>query len=911
MRRFLLWSGKHPLTVIILITAFSLVAIRGLFLLSVDTSTEGMILSGSPEHAAYLESTERFGTDNITIVYVRDKDLFTPDKIASLEELVYSLEEIKGVVRAESLFSATNFRNSGGFLEVSPLIDWLPETREEAIEIRDNALANPILDGNLITGDGKGIAINLYVHEEGEDSDFNVEFSRTVDRVIEEKAGMFDSAFQLGLSYTRRLISENIVSDQIKLVPLSILVLLLVLTVTMRSASGAVLPLITAGASVIWTAGFMGYAGIPINLLTVIVPSLIVVIGSTEDIHILSEYIEGVREGMERVPAISYMAGKVGTAVLLTSMTTFIGFLSITLNKITMLEQFGLTAAFGLFVNPLITCMVAPVYLRYFGAKNPPGRRRESEALLDRWITGMGEEVLRVIRSHKKLVLFILLGGGAALGAFVLDVKVDNDLLGYFRESSGIRQRSLAMHRELSGPQAFYLRITAGYEDAFKEPGRLAALHGIQRFIKDKGEFDHSVSLADHVALIRREMQGDGCFITPEDPGIIPQYLMLLHRDDISRLVSSDYSEANIIVRHNLSSSHELTAALNELDAYLQSHLDPHLKYAFTGQNILLNNAADTMAAAQAKSLSLLLAVIFLIMSILFVNIKAGLLALVPNAFPIVVNFGLMGLLGVPLNTGTAMVAAIAIGIAVDDTIHFMSRYHKEMRTLQNQDEAMVVSVRSEIKPVVSTSVALALGFAVLGFSGFMPVVMFGCLSALVMLLAMVGDLFITPILLSSTQLITLWEVITLRLGKEVLTTSKLFQGLKAWQIKKIVLLGRMLDAKAGEYAVREGDHGTSMYIVLQGELSVFGKNAHNGEEIHYARLGPGEVFGEVCLVEPGSRTANVRAEQDSKVIEIDWDGLKRIRRIYPWLSSKLFLNLSRIIGKRLADADQLICRLR
>jgi len=911
MRRFLIWSGNHPVTVIILLTVLTAIAARGLFLLSLDTSTEGMILSGSPEHKAYLDSTKRFGTDNITIVYVRDHDLFTPAKIAALEELVFSLEEIEGVVRVESLFSAINFHNAGGFLEANPLIDWLPETAAEAAEIRGNALTNPILAGNLITEDGKGVAINLYVQEDGEDSGFNVAFSHAVDRVLKEKAGMFDTAFQLGLSYTRRLISENIVSDQIKLVPLSIAVLLLVLTVTMRSASGAALPLITAGTSVIWTAGFMGYAGIPVNLLTVIVPSLIVVIGSTEDIHILSEYIEGVREGEDRMSAIRYMAGKVGTAVLLTSMTTFIGFLSITLNEITILEQFGLVAAFGLFVNPLITCMAAPVYLRFFGSQKPPGRRRESQALMDVWITGLGERVIHTIRTHKGLVLAILLGGGAVLGMFVFQVKVDNDLLGYFRESSGIRQRSQALHEELSGPQAFYLRISAGYENAFKEPERLASLHEIQRFIRETGKFDHSVSLADHIALIHREMQGDGRFITPDDPAIIPQYLLLLHRDDISRLVSGDFSEANIVIRHNLSSSHSLSAALDELDAYLARNLDKHIEYQFTGQNILLNNAADTMAEAQAKSLSLLLVVIFLIMTTLFVNIKAGLLALVPNAFPIVVNFGIMGLLGVPLNTGTAMVAAIAIGIAVDDTIHFMTRYHKEMRGLQNQDEAMVVSVRSEIKPVVCTSVALALGFAVLGFSGFMPVVMFGYLSAVVMLLAMVGDLFITPILLSSTQLITLWEVITLRLGKEVLTTSKLFQGLKGWQIKKIVLLGRMLDTRAGEYAIREGEHGDSMFIVIQGELSVFGRNAENGEEIYYTHLGPGDVFGEVCLVEPGPRTANVRAEEDAKVIEIDWDGLKRIRRIYPWLSSKLFLNLSRIIGKRLADADQLICKLR
>lgn len=257
------------------------------------------------------------------------------------------------------------------------------------------------------------------------------------------------------------------------------------------------------------------------------------------------------------------------------------------------------------------------------------------------------------------------------------------------------------------------------------------------------------------------------------------------------------------------------------------------------------------------------------------------------------------------------MVAAIAVGIAVDDTIHIMSRYHKEMRKLQDQRAAMIVSIRSEIKPVVCTSISLALGFSMLGFSGFMPVVMFGYLSAVVMILALIGDLFITPILLSTKQLITLWEIIALRLGKEVLTRSRLFEGLRPWQIKKIILLGRMLEKSPGEIVLIEGEMGHSMFIVIQGAVSVFGKDVVSGETILYSTIGPGEVFGEVCLVEPGPRSASVRAEDETKLIEIDWDDLKRIRRIYPWLSSMFFFNLSRIIGKRLSEADQLICRLR
>ena len=212
-------------------------------------------------------------------------------------------------------------------------------------------------------------------------------------------------------------------------------------------------------------------------------------------------------------------------------------------------------------------------------------------------------------------------------------------------------------------------------------------------------------------------------------------------------------------------------------------------------------------------------------MTILFLRVKAGLLSLVPNLFPIVIIFGIMGFFDIPLNTGTAMIAAISIGIAVDDTIHLMVRYNNEMKRLNDQQEAMVVSLRSESTPVISTSLALALGFFILVVSNFMPIIYFGGLSAIVMMLALTGDLCLTPILLSTTKLITLWDMMSLDLKERVITESPLFRNMRPWQIKKIVLLAHLKEFAKNTPIIIKGETGRSMYLILDGGARVLGED--------------------------------------------------------------------------------------
>jgi len=186
-------------------------------------------------------------------------------------------------------------------------------------------------------------------------------------------------------------------------------------------------------------------------------------------------------------------------------------------------------------------------------------------------------------------------------------------------------------------------------------------------------------------------------------------------------------------------------------------------------------------------------------------------------------------------------------------------------------------------------------------------VIYFGFLSAMVMFFALTGDMFVTPILLSSTQLITILDMIGLKLHDAVIKESKLFKGLRPRQIKKIVLLSKMLTCQKGEAAVTYGEEGRSMFLILEGRARVMVRDEITGQEVPVAEVGPGEVFGEIALVDPGPRSADVRALEPLTYMEIDWDGLHRIQRIFPRLAGRFFRNLAIILGGRLVQTNKLL----
>ena len=482
-------------------------------------------------------------------------------------------------------------------------------------------------------------------------------------------------------------------------------------------------------------------------------------------------------------------------------------------------------------------------------------------------------------------------------------LRVDTDWVGYLPEKSALRERMADIHRTLSGALVFYVVVDTGRPDGVKDPAVLRKIAGIQDFLRSTGRVDATVSLADHVKLMHREMNGGtpAFAAVPDSAEEIAQYLLLLDAQDVAKLVSFDGASANVLVRHNLSGSWHLAALLRDLDAHVARDVPRRISVHATGQDVLVNRASDILAVNELASFGTTLIIIGVIHALLFTSLRAGFLSLVPNVIPIIYNYGIMGLAGIPLNIGTAIVGSIAIGIAVDDTVHHMIRYSRELKRHHDQRRAMVDTLRSQGRPVIYVSLALAAGFFVVGFSNFVPTRQAGVLCGLVMLVAMVGELTLTPLLMYSTQLVTLWDLVRLRMNSQALRRAPLFRDLSRWEIRKVVVLGDLRSVAAGDTIVRKGDRGDEMFVVVSGQARVFDV-LPDGSERTLTTLRDGDLFGEIALVGGGVRSASVVAEAPTEVLALDFRALERIRRRFPYTGSKIFRNLARNLADRLRD---------
>ncbi len=907
MQKLIFWVLKHPIISIGLLVIITVGLCWKVNTLEIDSSAEGLMVEGDPARDYYETIKEKFGDDNLTVVVLQADDIFTAPALRTIGNITGDLESIEGVASVESLTTVNRIHGVEDTLDTGPLIDEIPEDAAGLNDLRKIAMRNYIYINNVISKNAETAAINIFTTKP-EDKNFNKKFSRQVDEIIDKYKGSFD-VYQIGTPLTKVTFSSYIEGDQRKLMPYAVLVLVAILFFAFRNIVGVIVPLATAGLSIFWTLGFMAWLKFPINVVTAIIPALLIAIGSTEDTHMISEYYLELIKGHVKKDAVKRMVKRLALPILLTSFTTALGFSTLATNKITILRQFGIVSSFGLAINFIITIVVVPIILHLLkvpkhlsgsAGSSSPGSDSKKWGALDSMLRKIGNIDLSKKFAITAITSFLV--GLSIIGCFRL--QINTDFVSYFKESSFIRKRSKSIHENLAGGLNFYTVIETEKEDGVLEPKVLRQIARLERYLNDTGKFDKTISITDHLSVMNREMNaGDKKFQhVPDSKESAVQYLLMMDDEDIEKYLDYERAAANIVVRHNITSSSELRRELKKIMAYCRDNMSPDIKVKVTGEGILINNAADAMARGQATSLGLALGAIFIIMSILFLSIKAGFLSLIPNFLPIVFNFGIMGWAGIPLNTGTCMVAAIALGIAVDDTIHFMARYHREMKESLDQKKAMYNSLLGEGKPIMFTSVALAFGFIILVLSNFNPTIQFGFLSAIVMLTAYLSDMFVTPTLMASTQLVTLWDMVGLKLRKDITRISPLFAGLSHSQAKKVVLLGSMPLFHKGDYILKQGEKGREMYVIVTGSAEVSLDSPQGQKKL--AVLNSGEMVGEMGMVGEGVRSANVIVLEDSYIMKIDESSLDRIARRFPRIATKLFFNISKVLSRRLAKQN-------
>lgn len=897
-------AARHRLSACLVLVVFSLLAALKLPSLRVDRSDERMLSRDGAGWAAIGEMRSRFGDAQTVLIYLRADDLWTPGSLRALDALTLALERLPGITSVESLLTATNIRDKGNFVEAGPLVDIVPDSPARIAEIRADALYGPLIRGAFLSDDANATVVMVSYAPDPSNPDQALEVHAALERALSDVRGRFDVVFQLGWPRLNAEIERGLAHDLALLLPVSVLILVAIVALCLRSARVIPILLATSGLTILWTLGFMAASGIPLTLLTAILPALIVVVGSVEDVHLTASYLEGLETAAAapRQAAIEHMAGRVGPAIVVTSVTTMIGFASNLTTDIPLIREFSLAAAFAMGANLVVTVCAVPLLLRWFGptVSRLPREGNPSKGLLGRFL----RRVESVTERHACVIVGVVIAAVVTAAWHIPRLEVDNDPMSYFAADHPLVRDAEQVRRDLVGLKGFGVMLHAAEPGWFRTVEGLAALVRAQALLDDQALYDRTMSLADLMALMHREMHaGASAFHEPPTrQADYDLYLSNMPRSELARFVTADYSTALIDVRHDIGDSMRLNAAVDHLNAVLPSLVGDKVDVTVAGENVLMNRAAASLIAGEATSLIIMLVVIFGLFSLLYTSWLAGLLALVPNVLPIVINFGVMAALDVSLNPGTAMVAAIAIGLAVDDTIHLMTRFGVESRQRVDERQAVRATLRGEALPVVVTALALGLGFAVFGLSEFRIVTEFGLLAAGTMMVAALADLLLMPILLRHLRLATVWDIVALNVDRRVLQRCPLFEGMSTYQVKKLILLSEVADFAPGEALLVQGERSAGLYVLLHGEVAI--SVARAGALLQIDRAGAGDVLGEIGFARGGtSRTATVTALTAVRAVRLDAARASKGLRFYPAIAIRLFRNIGSLLGTRLQQS--------
>ncbi len=864
-----------------------------------DPSTNALLPAHDEARDFYDYVRRLFGSDETILVALVDDDVFTAENLRRIQRLTERIGEIDGVHHVVSLSNALNISSVDGDLAIEPFIDEVPEDPAALERIRREALGNPIYAGNVVSPDGGAAALLIYLMDISEREFLARGIDRQIARIAEEERGDA-TTWITGPAYVKAEMSRLLLADLMRTLPLAGAVIGVVAYLSFRTVVGALVPLITVFIALLWTLGIFAVAGDSLNVVTIVIPPLILVVGFAYAVHVVAEYYELLRSGEaadEPGGTVHVALKRVALPVALTGATTAAGFLALTTSPLGAIQQFGIYATVGVLATMLISLSLAPALLQLLPE---PQRVRESRGgeRFERLARRVAEFDMR--RRAPILVGAALLALVALFG--VTRIRISTDVIRLFDPSNPVRQDFEAVNERLEGSDALYVVLSTDYRDAFKEPVNLHEIQKLQRWLEEQPEIGGTTSIVDYVMLINRGFHDNEpeYLAIPESRRLVTQLLYFGANDEIDSFVDSRYQTVSILVRSRAIDSRDVTQLVRRIEEHLEG-LPGHIEGRVTGNSVLISKTSDEIARGQALSLSLAFVIIFAMLSLLFMSFRVGFLALIPNILPVLVYFGTLGLTGITLNTTTGLVGCLVLGIAVDDTIHFLTRFNSAAKRHASERKGVSEALWSVGRPVTYTSAALCLGFLSIATSELRNQVEFGVLAAFTLGFAWLVDVVFTPALAANMRIVTLWDVLTLDLGEAPHRSIPLFEGLTQSQARITALMTSLRTLPSGHRLFNTGDAGDEMYVVIQGRMMVSVPGKAGLEQIPLER---GAIVGDVGFFH-GKRTADVDTVTDVTLMQLTNANMERLRRRYPRIGAQLYRNLSHVLADRVAVSTE------
>ncbi len=867
--------------------------------LSFDTTIFDLVIEDLPETRNYEVFKQIFGSNEIIRVVVKCDDVFDPptfQRIGKLSETAAAISGVQRVVSLPGIKRSLDFSNEWSLEEFRAIIDGVA-----------------LFKRNLISKDRKTTALTLMLKT---DASFDSVINDIETKIL--KADKKLSLYQIGMPLVSSALAEFTKYDFIRLPFITFLLMAITLLLIYRNVFYLFLPILCVVFSLIWTFGFMAIKAIPLSILTMIIPVFLIAVGTAYCLHIVSEYLAVLPGSQSPKEATLVTYSRITFPTTLTVITTMIGLGSLFLNRISAIKEFSVISCFGIFSIIVIVLTLLPALMALIPI---PAKSKDVKASAPGFIDRFIQLIIELNLNHQRIV-FPILGVVVVFCIMgVFQVQVETNPVDYFKADTAISRNFHDIYKDLSGSFPINVVMTSGEDDYFETPGHVASVEKLQKFLETLPGVDKTISFADYMKLVNYTTnQFDKSYYTLPTESfevrmLLNSYKTLLGEEMLTQFMNPTFSQANILLLTHMSSSSDFLKTRDKILAYTQQEFPTSIDFEVTGFGIIISASNHHLTLGQVKSLSLTVFMIFVIMFGLFLSGKVGLIAVVVNLFPIIINFGIMGWLGIELSMATSLIASIAIGLAVDDTVHYLVRYNHEFRKDLDDKRALKDTLTHIARPVIFTTLTIIIGFSILGFSSFKPTAVFGVMMVITMISALIGDLIILPSLILHIDLVTVWDLVRIKLGKDPTTGIPLFSGLSRIQLHYIMLSAMLKKVPPHEALFYKAEPSDSMYAVISGKLDVYdhavdadGKPGSINEMRRLLTvLRTGDIVGEMGFLRSVPRSATVIATESSELLEINWKAIQRLHWLSPHAASKFNTNLLTILCDRV---DRSTCEL-
>lgn len=706
----------------------------------------------------FLEFKKNFGEDgNILVLGVKDSSLYQLDNFNRYYSLNKKLEAIEGITNVISLSTLqviTKDSQDQSF-KLEPLIPSPPNAQSELDSLMLSAINQKFYSGQMMNVENGATLILITMDRFVLNSKLRNDVVHEIQQIglnFTEESGI--ELHYSGMPFVRTIMQEKTSSELQLFIALSIGITALILFLFFRSWTAVVFPLIVIGVVVTWVLGTVGILGYNINVLTGLIPSIIIVIGIPNSIYLLNKYHQEYAKHGNKMRALSLMIRKIGLVTLITNCTTAIGFLVLITTNIKLLTEFGLVAGLNILATFVVSMVLIPGIFSYLPPPKPAQLKHLEFKFLGKFLT-----LLDLLVHRHRYRVFIATAIMVVISVFGISklysvaYMVDD-----IPEESALKQDLYFFEENFSGVLPLEIVIDFGKPRSSLNARNLRKVERLEEGLDSIEYVSQPVSIVSFAKAVRQAYyNGDSkrySLPSPSDRNAILSYLS--NQEDRDGLLNSFVDTTGQIMRVSLKTwdlgSVKMDSLITEIIEPRITEVfgeDTEVKTSVTGSTLLFVKGNKFLVQNLQLSLLLAFVIIAIIMGVLFANVRMIIISLIPNFIPLLLTAGIMGYMGIPLKPSTALIFSIAFGISVDDSIHFLAKYRQELFA---NNFFVPIAISKSIKEtgasMLYTSIVLFFGFVIFVFSDFGGTVALGLLTSLTLLFAMITNLTVLPALL-------------------------------------------------------------------------------------------------------------------------------------------------------------------